>query len=68
MVSRNTIKKDVLDIYDFQFNKLYKFLEKLKSRIAITTDMWTSNQKKGYMSITAHYIDDSWVLQNRILR
>ncbi|KAG8634076.1 hypothetical protein MANES_17G010201v8 [Manihot esculenta] len=59
MVSRNTIKKDILNIYDLEFNKLYKYLEKLKSRIAITTDMWTSNQKKGYMSITTHYINNS---------
>ncbi|KAL5570406.1 hypothetical protein UlMin_026981 [Ulmus minor] len=31
--------------------------------------MWTaSNQKKGYMVVTAHYIDDSWILQSKILR
>ena len=39
-----------------------------KSRIAITTDMWTSYQKKGYMVITAHFIDDAWILQSRVLR
>lgn len=68
MVSRNTIKSDIMKIYDAEFTKLYKELEKLKSRIAITTDMWTSKQKKGYMSITAHYIDENWQLQSRILR
>ncbi|XP_038884881.1 zinc finger BED domain-containing protein RICESLEEPER 2-like [Benincasa hispida] len=31
--------------------------------------MWTaSSQKKGYMAITAHFSDDSWVLQSRLLR
>jgi len=31
--------------------------------------MWTaSNQKKGYMVITAHYIGDDWSMQSRILR
>ncbi|KAL5575427.1 hypothetical protein UlMin_017126 [Ulmus minor] len=31
--------------------------------------MWiASNQKKGYMVVTAHYIDDSWILQSKILR
>ena len=39
-----------------------------KRRIAITTGMWTSNQKKGYMVITAHFIDDAWILQSRVLR
>ena len=46
-----------------------KFLEKNSSRVAITTDMWTSsNQNKGFMAVTAHYIDDSWTLQHRLVR
>ncbi|WOL03478.1 hypothetical protein Cni_G12198 [Canna indica] len=68
MVSRNTIKSDIMKIYNVEKNKLQHMLEKVESQIAITRDMWTSNQKKGYMSVTAHYIDDSWVLQHRILR
>ena len=44
------------------------YMEKLENRIAITTDTWTSNQKKGYMAITVHYIDESWLLQHRIVR
>ncbi|XP_074379135.1 zinc finger BED domain-containing protein RICESLEEPER 1-like [Apium graveolens] len=44
-------------------------LENNASRVAITTYMWTvSNQKKGYMAVTAHYIDASWILQSRIMR
>ena len=68
MVCRNTIKDDVMKIYNLEKDKLQKVLQKLKSRIAIITDMWTSNQRKGYMSITAHFLDDSWILQSRILR
>ncbi|KAL4285326.1 hypothetical protein GQ457_16G008580 [Hibiscus cannabinus] len=44
-------------------------LQNNDSKIAITTDMWTStHQKKGFMAITAHFIDDSWILQSRIIR
>ncbi|WCJ21839.1 hypothetical protein M5689_003957 [Euphorbia peplus] len=43
---RNTVKKDIMKIYESEYDKFYKILENLKSRIAITTDMWTSNQKK----------------------
>ncbi|KAH1264825.1 Zinc finger BED domain-containing protein RICESLEEPER 2 [Glycine max] len=46
-----------------------KLLDTNEGRVAITSDMWTaSNQKKGYMAVTAHYIDSSWTLQSRILR
>ncbi|GJU15775.1 retrovirus-related pol polyprotein from transposon 297 family protein, partial [Tanacetum coccineum] len=66
---RNTVKSDVFKIYDFKKQKTMRILEKNASRIAITTDMWTSsNQKKGFMTITAHYIDDNWNLQSRLMR
>ena len=69
LVSRNTIKGDILKIYELQRLKNCNILEKLGSKIAITTDMWTSsNTKKGFMAITAHYIDESWILQSQILR
>ncbi|CAJ2637459.1 unnamed protein product [Trifolium pratense] len=67
--TRNTIKKEVLKVYDFEKKCAMKMLDSHQGRVAITIDMWTaSNQKKGYMVVTAHYIDGSWTLQSRILR
>ena len=68
MVSRNTIKNDILKIYDYEKSKTMDLLGNNRSRIAITTDMWTSNQKKGFMVVTTHFIDDSWTLQSRVIR
>ncbi|XP_074327338.1 zinc finger BED domain-containing protein RICESLEEPER 1-like [Apium graveolens] len=66
---RNTIKSEIFRIYKFEKVKLLSLMESNKSRIAIITDMWTaSNQKKGYMAVTAYFIDDSWTLQSRIMR
>ncbi|TXG49073.1 hypothetical protein EZV62_024948 [Acer yangbiense] len=68
VVSRNTIKNDILKIYDYKRSKTMQLLERNDSMIAITTDMWTSNKKKGFMAVSAHFIDESWKLQSRILR
>ena len=68
MVSHNTIRDYITRIYAIEKEKMSSYLEKLENRLVITTNMWTSNQKKGYMAITVHYIDESWLLQHRIVR
>ncbi|CAA0825803.1 Unknown protein [Striga hermonthica] len=69
MVTRNTIRKDIMDAYMEEKKKAQEYMVGTKSRVAITTDMWTSeNQKRGYMAVTAHFIDDSWTLRSIIMR
>ncbi|KAG6479452.1 hypothetical protein ZIOFF_062918 [Zingiber officinale] len=69
VVSRNTIKIDIMKIFEYERNKTMKLLDLNASRIALTTDMWTaSNQKRGFMAITSHFIDVSWKLQSRLVR
>ncbi|XP_057544330.1 zinc finger BED domain-containing protein RICESLEEPER 2-like [Amaranthus tricolor] len=69
MISRSTLKRDIMKLFKEEKLSLRKLLEHNESRIAITTDMWTAtNQKKGYMVITLHFIDKQWVLRNRTLR
>ena len=66
---RNTIKNEIFKIFELEKTKTLSFLESINSRVAITTDLWTaSNQKKGYMAVTAHFIDASWNLQSCIMR
>ncbi|CAN0846151.1 Putative AC transposase [Linum grandiflorum] len=56
--TRNTIKNDILTLYD-----------RNKGRIAITTDMWTAtNQKRGYMAVTAHFNDNDFKNRHMLLR
>lgn len=69
MVTRNAIKKDILNIYDSKKDKIICLLEKLDCRVAITTKIWTAKiTEKSYMAITAHYIDEAWVSRSRLLR
>ncbi|CAL8085919.1 unnamed protein product [Prunus armeniaca] len=67
--SRNTIKMDIFKVFEVEREKTMKLLDTNRSRIAITTDMWTSNnQKRGFMTITSHFIDDAWNLQSQLIR
>ncbi|KAH1130330.1 hypothetical protein J1N35_001708 [Gossypium stocksii] len=43
------------------------YFEKDISRVCLTTDTWTSLQRISYMVLTAHWVDDEWRLQKRII-
>ncbi|KAL4119444.1 hypothetical protein QTP88_012253 [Uroleucon formosanum] len=48
------------------FKEIYSLID--GKYCASTCDMWTDNYKKNnYMTITIHFIDDQWLLHNRIL-
>ncbi|KAJ4814327.1 Zinc finger BED domain-containing protein DAYSLEEPER [Rhynchospora pubera] len=67
--TRNTVRADVFELYKTEMKKTKELLEKNEGRVAITTDMWTADhQKKSYMAVTAHFVDQSWGLQQRLLR
>ncbi|KAF7130778.1 hypothetical protein RHSIM_Rhsim10G0144300 [Rhododendron simsii] len=69
VIHRNTMKRDIFNIYDVEKVKTMRLMERNKSRVSLTMDMWTSiSKKRGFMVITAHIIYDSWKLQSRILR
>jgi glyceraldehyde-3-phosphate dehydrogenase/erythrose-4-phosphate dehydrogenase len=63
--SRVTVRKDIMDYSEK--DKLYAYFKTIRSRFSATMDMWTSNQNKGYMCVTLHWIDDEWKIQKRII-
>ena len=48
-------------------DKLKKRLEAEACSMALTTDIWTSMATQAYMTVTAHYIDPNFKLQNFVL-
>ena len=69
IVGRNTLKRDIKKIYNEKKQKTMVEIDKNASKVAITTDLWTANNKKrSFMVITTHYISDSSTLESRILR
>nr|KYP46648.1 Putative AC transposase [Cajanus cajan] len=65
--SRTTLARHTLKLWDSEKAKLKKFLSRHCHRVCLTTDMWTSRQNLGYMCLTAHFIDNNWKLQKKIL-
>ncbi|OMO60971.1 hypothetical protein CCACVL1_23785 [Corchorus capsularis] len=65
--SRNTLKAEVLKVHNKLKEDLKNTLHKLSSRICLTSDMWTSCQNRGYLSLTAHYVDENWKLCSKVL-
>ena len=65
--SRSKVGRDCLALYKVEKESLKTFFRKSKQRISLTTDLWTSNQNLTYMCLTAHFIDDDWKLQKRII-
>ncbi|KAG8366097.1 hypothetical protein BUALT_Bualt17G0040500 [Buddleja alternifolia] len=66
-ILRNTAKGDVLKVYEAKKEKLKTILASVSSRICLTSDLWSSIVSNGYMTITAHYVDDNQVLQKKML-
>ncbi|XP_077234500.1 zinc finger BED domain-containing protein RICESLEEPER 2-like [Tasmannia lanceolata] len=67
MVTCNNIMGDCLAIFQKEKQKLEEFLKNVPGKISLTSNMWTFNQNVGYMSLTAHFIDNDWKLHKRIL-
>ncbi|WOL01356.1 Zinc finger, BED-type [Canna indica] len=66
-VSRTTIKKDCVQVYEAEKKKLKGQLKDV-NKISLTTDLWRStNQKIEYMVLTGHFVDANWRLQKRVL-
>jgi hypothetical protein len=61
-------RKDIIGRYNKEKKKAIQYMTMIQSRVAVTTDMWTAdNQKKGYMAVTGHFVDESWKLRSILM-
>ncbi|XP_050238141.1 zinc finger BED domain-containing protein RICESLEEPER 2-like [Mercurialis annua] len=65
--SRWTVTRDCFQLYLAERLQLKNFMKNNCQRISLTTDTWTSIQRINYMCITAHFIDNNWILHKKIL-
>ncbi|CAH1447886.1 unnamed protein product [Lactuca virosa] len=67
LICRNTVRSDIVNMHKKETNKLKSFLKEAPGRICLTSDLWISITIDGYISLTAHFIDENWILQKRLL-
>jgi hypothetical protein len=67
-VNRVTIQNDCMETYHLYKNIYEDFFKNCNYRVSLTGDMWTSNQKLGYLCITCHWVDSKWKVRHRIIR
>lgn len=63
--SRWTVARDCLSIYQEEKNKLKQLFK--NQTVSLTTDTWTSVQNFNFMCLTAHWVDEDWILRKKII-
>ncbi|CAB5351889.1 unnamed protein product [Rhizophagus irregularis] len=65
--SADTIKNKIMTYYEKDKVKMKALLKDLPGKVSFTMDCWTSPSTKSFLSITAHFINKEWNLQNIII-
>ncbi|KNA03227.1 hypothetical protein SOVF_211200, partial [Spinacia oleracea] len=69
VLSRHTLRKDALKHYDEERQIVELDMQNAPGRISFTSDNWRNDSTQDeYICITAHWIDNNWKLQKRIIR
>ena len=63
--SRMFVMNSLKQRYNIMKQKLQESLSIRK--LAVTTDIWTSRATEAYMTITAHYISNEWIIESNLL-
>ncbi|CAG8483782.1 12266_t:CDS:2 [Gigaspora rosea] len=67
LVKADMLKNTIIALYYSGKQELKTYLSSNNSKISFTSDLWTFPNNKAFISATAHYIDESWVLQEMII-
>lgn len=67
LVTSEKIEAGCMEIYKKEKQKVYEILDKLPGKIGLTFDTWTASEDAKYLCLTAHYIDETWQLQKKVL-
>ncbi|KAL2920462.1 putative AC transposase [Bienertia sinuspersici] len=66
-ITRNIILKYCLLEHKRLKSMLHEILADVNSRIRFTCDCWSACTSRGFLTLTAHFIDNNWNLKSHIL-
>ena len=65
--SGNTVKRGIMKKFQTERENFKIYFANFEGKICLTYDIWTSLMHRGFLCITAHYIDSKWMLNKRII-
>jgi hypothetical protein len=65
--SADTIKRNIINAYEINRDKVQIFFQNISGKISFTLDIWTSPSTKSFLALTAHFINNKWELQHTLI-
>ncbi|GBC14748.2 zinc finger BED domain-containing protein RICESLEEPER 2-like [Rhizophagus irregularis DAOM 181602=DAOM 197198] len=65
--SADTIQSDILNLYSIYRQDIKNQLQNSPGRLSFTLDGWTSPNNISFLSVTCHYIDKDWKINDILL-
>nr|ABA95117.1 hAT family dimerisation domain containing protein [Oryza sativa Japonica Group] len=66
-VSSQTTTRDLRKFYKQGRDTLKELFNTCTFSVSITSDIWSGKAKEDYISVVAHFVDDNWEIQKRII-
>jgi hypothetical protein len=66
-VSRQTTSRDMVKYYNTCRSKLKEMLQTCTFSVALTSDIWAGRAREDYLSVVAHFVNNDWKLEKRII-
>lgn len=67
VVPNTGVEYSCLEIYRNEKQKVYEMVTNFHGRINISVEMWSSAENVEYLCLTAHYIDEEWKMQKKLM-
>ncbi|XP_057522075.1 zinc finger BED domain-containing protein RICESLEEPER 1-like [Amaranthus tricolor] len=67
IATNSALELDCIAIYEKEKQNVYTLISRLRGRVSVAVDLWNSPEDARYLCLTAHYIDEEWKQQKKIL-